>query len=123
LRIADYKKHWDRMAREERSENERLRLEALKVALRLKDILVKEFKVDKVILFGSVLQKRRFNRYSDIDLAVAGLAKQYFFRAFARLMMESEFEVDLKPVEDLEKGMIGKRIMKGEVLYEKRKAS
>lgn len=123
MRIADYKKHWDRMDAEEKVENERIRLEALNVARRLKDILVKEFKVDKVILFGSILQEDRFNRYSDIDLAVAGLAKRYFFRAFARLMMESEFEVDLKPVEDLERGMIGKSIMKGEVLYEKRKAS
>lgn len=111
------------MEAEEKAENERLRLYALKVTQRLKDILVKEFKVDKVILFGSILQKDRFNRYSDIDLAVAGLAKNLFFRALARLMMESEFVVDLKPVEDLEKGMIGKNIMKGVVLYEKRKAS
>lgn len=123
MKTADYKKYWDRIDAEEKAEDETRRMDALKVVQRLKDILVREFKVSKVILFGSILQENHFNRYSDIDLAVAGLAKRSFFRALARLMMESEFEVDLKPVEDLDKGMIGKSILKGEVLYEKRKAS
>jgi len=54
--IAAYKKSWERVERREKTLQEKRRAEALKIAEGLKDILVQEFKVSRVILFGSVLK-------------------------------------------------------------------
>lgn len=120
--IAAYKKSWERTLRREKVSQEKRRREALKIAEGLKDILVQEFKVSRVILFGSVLKKHGFDAASDIDIAVEGLAKKSYFKAVARLMMQSPFPVDLKPVEDVRES-IKKRIEKGAVLYEERATS
>jgi len=42
-----------------------------------------------------------------------------YFTALARLMMQSSFDVDLKPVEDVS-DLLRQRISKGKILYEKR---
>ncbi len=52
------------------------------------------------------------------DIAVEGLSKKDYFSALARLMMESPFEIDLKPIEDVS-DLFKQRIAKGKVLYEK----
>ncbi len=117
--ILKYKKYWDEREARENIAGEKFRKKALREAKYLKDILVKEFPVEKVVLFGSVLEAGRFRDDSDIDIAVAGLPKKLYFRALARLMMESSFEVDLKPVEDVSE-LLRQRIQKGKVIYEKR---
>ena len=120
--IAAYKKSWERIERREKALREKRRTEALKIAKDLKDILVQEFKVSKVILYGSVLKKHGFDADSDIDIAVEGLAKKSYFKAVARLMMQSPFPVDLKPMEDVRES-IKKSIAKGVALYEERASS
>lgn len=120
--IAAYKKSWERIERREKALQEKRRAEALKIAEGLKDILVQEFKVSRVILFGSVLKKHGFDMDSDIDIAVEGLAKKSYFKAVARLMMQSPFPVDLKPMEDIRES-VKKSIEKGVALYEERTSS
>lgn len=120
--IAAYKKGWERTERREKALQEKRRSEAVKIAEDLKDILVREFKVSRVILFGSVLKKNGFDADSDIDIAVEGLAKKSYFKAVARLMIESPFSVDLKPIEDVRES-IRKSIEKGIALYEERTSS
>lgn len=82
-------------------------------------ILAEEFPVKKAVLFGSALEKGSFKEDSDIDIAIEGLPKEAYFIALARLMMESPFEVDLKPLEDVD-DLLKKNIARGRVLYEKR---
>jgi predicted nucleotidyltransferase len=120
--FAEYKRHWDEMALRDESLREHLRKDALRTARKMAGILVKEFGVTKVILFGSVVKEKSFDDSSDIDIAVEGLRKRAYFTALARLMMESQFEIDLKPLEDVG-GALRQRIEKGMVLYEKRKNS
>ncbi len=117
--IAKYKEYWDKRRAEEDIAGEKIRIKAVREAKHLKDILVKEFPVEKVVLFGSVLEAGRFREDSDIDIAVGGLPKKLYFKALARLMMESDFEVDLKPVEDVSE-LLRQRIQKGKIIYEKR---
>lgn len=117
--IAAYKRSWERTWRREKALQEKRRAEALKIAEGLKEILVQEFNVRRVILFGSALKKHGFDMDSDIDIAVEGLAKKSWFKAVARLMMQSPFPVDLKPMEDVRES-IKKGIAKGVVLYEER---
>lgn len=120
--LARYKKCWDRRAIKEKALNEHLRVKAIKSAYKLKDILVKEFAVKKVILFGSVIEKGSFKEDSDIDFAVVGLSKKKYFTALGRLIMESPFNVDIKPIEDASE-LLKQRIKRGKVIYEKRKNS
>lgn len=117
--VKKYKKHWDEKAAKDKLARERLRQEALKVSTRLGEILVSEFLAKKVVLFGSVLNEEYFKEGSDIDIAVEGLPAELYFTAIARLMMESPFEVDLKPMENLSV-LLRQRVAKGKVLYEKR---
>ncbi|MBF0558385.1 MAG: nucleotidyltransferase domain-containing protein [Nitrospirae bacterium] len=122
IKIDKYKKHWNEMALNNEKRIEKLRQKALKDAENLKEILVNEFYVEKVVLFGSIMKKGQFDEYSDIDLAVSGLSKNMYFAALGRLIMESEFNVDLKPIEDVS-DLFKLRIAGGKVLYEKRKDS
>ncbi len=88
-RLRDYKRHWEESSLQYRRQCEYLRRDALRVAQRLKDILINEYGVKKVILFGSVLQQGRFNEQSVIDIGVEGLLKADYFKALGRLMIES----------------------------------
>ncbi len=117
--IRKYKRHWDEKAAKDKLARIKLRQEALKISKRLSDILAGEFGAKKVVLFGSVLSEEYFKEDSDIDIAVEGLCPEMYFSAIARLMMESSFNVDLKPMEDLSL-LLRQRIAKGKVLYEKR---
>jgi predicted nucleotidyltransferase len=117
--LKQYKRYWNERFAKDEIKKENLRKDALKIAERLKEILIKEFHVKKIVLFGSILKKRCFEDDSDIDIAVEGLSKKDYFSALARLMMESPFEIDLKPIEDVS-DLFKQRIAKGKVLYEKR---
>jgi uncharacterized protein len=122
IALKKYKKYWEEETLRSEVKKEKLRQDALKTANRLKDILIRDFSVKKIVLFGSALQKGSFDESSDIDLAVEGLSINSYFTALARLIMESPFEVDLKPIEDTS-DLLRKRISQGKVLYEKRKDS
>ena len=68
--------------------------------------LRKQFKFDEVLAFGSLISGR-FDRHSDIDLAIKGLPSDHYFKAYAFLMGALAFrhELDLKPYEDLDEEM------------------
>ena len=63
-------------------------------------ILKRDFGVERVVLFGSLLDVDHMWWGSDIDLAVWGLAKQDLFKAGAAIEQGHDFEVDLVPVTD-----------------------
>lgn len=117
--LKQYKHSWDRRTDEENRLAESLRKDALHIAEKMKNILVGEFQVTQIVLFGSVLVKGQFTRDSDIDLAVKGLPRKSFMAALARLISESPYEIDLKPFEDVGE-LLKQRIMTGKVLYAKR---
>ena len=118
-KVKKYKKYWDDRASHDRIAQEKLRRQALKVSRRLGEILINDFHAKKVVLFGSILDKDGFREGSDIDVAVEGLPVELYFAALGRLIMESPFDVDLKPIEDASV-LLKQRILKGKVLYEKR---
>lgn len=90
---------------------------ARKAALRLTDILVREYQAKRVILIGSLTDAERFDLHSDIDIAVEGLEGERYFPALGELLESADdFEVDLVPVEKATPRMKNK-IRNGEVLY------
>jgi predicted nucleotidyltransferase len=72
--------------------------EGMLVARRCAELLKREFGVERVVLFGSLLDVERMWWGSDIDLAVWGLAQQDLFKAGAALEHGHDFSIDLVPV-------------------------
>lgn len=76
----------------------RRREEAWKVARVAAEMLKKRFKATRVVVFGSLARKTVFTRWSDIDLAVWGIAPEEYYRAAGSAMdigLESGIRIDL----------------------------
>jgi predicted nucleotidyltransferase len=78
----------------------------------------KGFKFKRIYLFGSLVKDKSLAPWSDIDLAIEGLSRTMFYKAYACLLKNSKFPVDLKPFENLETAIKEKIKKEGEVVYE-----
>jgi predicted nucleotidyltransferase len=117
-----YRRHWEVAAAREAALDESRRAAALQEARRVAERLARDYQVDRIVLFGSILNEGEFHQHSDIDLAVSGLDGEDFYRALGTLTMESRFEIDLKPLDELA-GPFRRNAEQGMVLYEKGKNS
>jgi uncharacterized protein len=69
---------------------------AKKIAQRATSILKERFGVNRVVLFGSVVEPKRFHANSDIDLAVWDLSGREYFQAVGVLQsLDPDFKIDL----------------------------
>lgn len=98
--LAAYAAAWKRRAREGKEEERRRVEKAMAEARRAAELLAERYGVTRVLLFGSLVSKRRFRPESDIDLAVEGLAPKRFFTADAELAWEISFPVHLQVLSD-----------------------
>lgn len=95
-------------------------LKAQSVLKKLKNILTKKYRVQRIILIGSLADRDRFGFHSDIDLCVEGLPDRFYFYALGELLLEAgEFDIDIIPFEGASRQM-RRKVEKGKVLYEKR---
>ena len=77
------------------------RRRALHVARKAAELLKGEFGAKEVILFGSLARRGSFSLYSDIDLAVRGIAPEKFFAASAAIEhVDVNFQIDLAELEN-----------------------
>lgn len=75
--------------------------EAWVVAVRAAAILKEQYDAKKVVAFGSLVDRTRFTRWSDIDLAAWGIPDERFYAAVGAVTGISEkFKVDLVDPED-----------------------
>ena len=85
--------------------SKRRRLASL-TARKAAQVLRNEFDAQKVILFGSLARRGSFSLYSDIDLAVRGIAPEKFYAAVSAMMDVSvDFKIDLVEPEDCSPAM------------------
>ena len=64
-------------------------------------LLKKEFGIQKVAAFGSLINRSRFHERSDIDIAVWGIAEKDYLRALGRLLdLTTAFSIDLVRIEN-----------------------
>lgn len=89
-----------------------LKQDAMEEAQRLASLLKDRFKFEAIYLHGSLLSGR-FRRHSDIDMIIKGLRMEDFFKAYALLIKESKYEIDLKPFEDLKEDFKESVLAKG----------
>lgn len=72
------------------------------VAREAAELLRRDYGVDRVALFGSLVRGELFHSRSDVDLAVWGLDEKHYYRAIARLLaLDPAFEVDLVMAEEI----------------------
>ena len=86
--------------KERKDRTRHLRKDALNEAKRLSSLLRRHYEFEALYLYGSVLTDR-FGFHSDIDMAIKGMRVEVFFKAYAILIKESKYEIDLKPFEEL----------------------
>ena len=112
-----YIAHWkDRLAIQQR-QNQALTAQARQKLPQLLQHLVKHYQATHIILFGS-LAKGTFHEGSDIDIAVAGISSADYFTALAAVQRLSDpFQIDLKPIEDLDPHFYQRVMQTGECLY------
>ena len=64
-------------------------------------MLREDFDAQKVVVFGSLLNRRRFHERSDIDLAAWGIPERRYLRAVCQLLdLDPEFSFDLVRMEE-----------------------
>ena len=63
--------------------------------------ILKENGATEIFIFGSIANGK-FNKNSDIDIAVKGISAQFFYQVASKLMFELENEVDLIDLDDKE---------------------
>lgn len=81
-------------------ERARRREQAWQVARRAAALLKEQFGATRVLVFGSLVHGTWFRPDSDIDLAVAGIPPEDFWRAWCALDTVSEgFEINLVALE------------------------
>lgn len=82
--------------------------------------LATTYKVQRVWLFGSLVQPTRTHARTDIDLAVEGLAPDAYFAALAGMyaLVEPGVEIDLVPIEIAQPAIRQRILSEGQVLYE-----
>jgi predicted nucleotidyltransferase len=79
--------------------------------------ILKTYHVNKVILYGS-FARGDFREDSDLDICVEGLKNEYFFKALAECMMNSDRSVSITDFNSIY-GYFRERILKeGRILYE-----
>jgi len=87
-------------ARQQRrlAELEQRRLHGFEIAKTAAQILKTEFSASRVVLFGS-LSGPHFHETSDLDLSIWDLPEKTYFKAVARLLSLSDFDIDLVEVQ------------------------
>jgi predicted nucleotidyltransferase len=99
--MAIYRQTAARFAQQDRERLAARYERASEVARRAAVLLRKQFVIDNVLLFGSLVNPSQFHWHSDIDLAVRGLPDQDYFRAVGRLQgIDPEFSIDLVRMEE-----------------------
>lgn len=93
--------YWQHQQQQQSAQLERLKQQAWRDVQDIAQVLRQEFGATGVFVYGSLV-KDRFTADSDIDIAVAGLAKERFYEAMAVVNDVCDRWVDLKPIESLE---------------------
>lgn len=83
-------------ARHTAAARQQRRERAWEVARAAAALLKSRYHATRVVVFGSLIQAERFHPWSDVDLAVWGLASTDYFEAVAKVLdLGGEIKVDL----------------------------
>jgi hypothetical protein len=89
----------DQQLRKKRQENEKIRQQTLQQLLRMLPQLAVRYGFARAYVFGSLTKKGRFQKTSDVDIAVEGLTDEKYFAFMAELSDLLDREVDVIQIE------------------------
>jgi predicted nucleotidyltransferase len=105
-KIANYRATALRRRQLEEPEIELRRHKAWEAARKAARILRQRFIVSRVVVFGSLARESGFTLWSDVDVAVWGLAPEDTFRAIGAVLdMETEVPVNLVDINTARKSL------------------
>ncbi len=85
------------------------------------EMIVREYRPTRVYQWGSLLRPERFRDYSDIDVAVEGIADaEMFFRMLGAAQAMTEFDLDLVQIEKVAPEYAEDIRKHGKIAYERR---
>ena len=87
-------------------------------AARLARLAGERYRFRRIYLFGSVARSARLAVWSDIDLAVEGLAPGDYWPLVGMLTADAKYPIDIKPLEDIPAPSRDQIRTAGVVLYE-----
>ena len=97
--LAVYRATAQRRREKERPALERRREQAWMAARQAARSLKERFKMTRVVVFGSLARNSGFTHWSDVDIAVWGIAPEDTFQAIGMMMdLETEIAVNLVDV-------------------------
>lgn len=98
-KLALYRATAQRRRKQEQPKLEYRRKQAWVAAHQAARLLKEQFKVTRVVVFGSLARESGFTRWSDVDIAAWGIAPEDTFRAIGAVMdLETEVPVNLVDV-------------------------
>jgi len=117
-----YIEGWRARMAQEHVEQQKRMTEIRKAVDKCADLLARQFGVQRVYLFGSLVEESLIHARSDIDLAVEGLPSHVYFKALSALwdLLPPGVELDLVPLEDAHDTLREKIKTRGRLLYERK---
>ena len=110
----------DRKANREREERFTLHAEAAADAAMIVAMVVDRYEPKRIVQWGSLIDTRRFRKYSDIDLAVEGIVEaERFFALVHDAEGMSRFPLDIVQLEHVEPEYRELILEQGQVVYER----
>lgn len=98
-KLAVYRAAAHKRRQQERAEISRRREKAWQIARQAARLLREQFRVSRVVAFGSLTHESGFTRWSDVDIAAWGIASEDTFRAIGAVMdLCAEIPVNLVDV-------------------------
>ncbi len=118
--IQKARENLEKRAEIRRSRNLKLHAAAVEDSKRIIEMIAADYKPRWIIQWGSVLDSRNFNSYSDIDIAVEGITEaETFFRLLGDAMAMTSFPLHIVQIEKIEPEYAESILERGKVVYER----
>ncbi len=101
-------------------EMEKRRISMLEEGKKIADTIAKTFNPIAIYIFGSVLNPKLFESYSDLDIAIEGLGVEDFYKAHAIAEDISSYNIDFVNFDRVPYLLKERIISKGIKVYEKK---
>jgi predicted nucleotidyltransferase len=107
--------------RKERSEKLKLRLSTARNDFnRIVDMIIVEFRPERIYQWGSLIEGKTFQEISDIDIAIAGIEDpKTFLKLYSQAKKLTSFPLHIVQVESIHPSYSQDIIAKGVIVYER----
>jgi predicted nucleotidyltransferase len=108
--------------KKENAANAKLFAKAKKDQTAILKMIAQKYRPLRIYVWGSLLHKKNFRQYSDIDIALEGITDaKSFFALVGEAMALTDFPVDIVQMEKIEPEFAELIRLKGKIVYERKK--